>query len=54
MKNTMQRGPLGRQTYDLLHGMKIGLKDMLAPQVLFSDLGLKYRPDRRPQHQRAY
>ena len=42
VKNTMQRGPLGRQTYDLLHGMKSGLKDVLAPQVLFSDLGLKY------------
>jgi 1-deoxy-D-xylulose-5-phosphate synthase len=25
-----------------LHGIKIGLKDVLAPQGLFSDLGLKY------------
>jgi 1-deoxy-D-xylulose-5-phosphate synthase len=25
-----------------LHGIKIGLKDLLAPQGLFSDLGLKY------------
>ena len=28
--------------YDALHGMKKGLKDMVAPQGMFEDLGLKY------------
>ncbi|MFE3453842.1 1-deoxy-D-xylulose-5-phosphate synthase [Nonomuraea sp. NPDC059194] len=28
--------------YDALHGIKKGLKDVLAPQVMFEDLGLKY------------
>ncbi len=42
LKTTIRRGTLGRQTYDLLHGMKSGIKDVLAPQMLFSDLGLKY------------
>lgn len=43
VKATISRTPLvGRPAYDLLHGLKIGLKDVLAPQGLFSDLGLKY------------
>ncbi|RLP06886.1 1-deoxy-D-xylulose-5-phosphate synthase [Propionibacterium australiense] len=43
VKTTVSRAPLvGRPAYDLLHGLKIGLKDVLAPQGLFSDLGLKY------------
>lgn len=42
LKSTIRRGAFGRQTYDLLHGMKSGIKDVLAPQMLFSDLGLKY------------
>ncbi len=33
---------VGRPVYDLMHGVKTGVKDMLAPQGLFSDLGLKY------------
>jgi 1-deoxy-D-xylulose-5-phosphate synthase len=33
---------LGSVTYDVLHGIKKGLKDILAPQGLFEDLGLKY------------
>ncbi len=33
---------VGRPAYELLHGIKIGLKDVLAPQGMFSDLGLKY------------
>ncbi|WP_152363753.1 1-deoxy-D-xylulose-5-phosphate synthase [Microlunatus speluncae] len=33
---------VGGAAYDLLHGIKIGLKDVLAPQGMFSDLGLKY------------
>ncbi|WP_051215617.1 1-deoxy-D-xylulose-5-phosphate synthase [Granulicoccus phenolivorans] len=32
----------GKQMYEWLHGLKIGLKDVLAPQGLFGDLGLKY------------
>ena len=34
--------PLGNRLYDALHGMKKGLKDIVAPQVMFEDLGLKY------------
>jgi 1-deoxy-D-xylulose-5-phosphate synthase len=42
-KQTLQRsGPPGRLAYDALHGMKKGLKDIVAPQGLFEDLGLKY------------
>ena len=33
---------VGTATYDALHAMKKGLKDALAPQGLFEDLGLKY------------
>ncbi len=33
---------LGPQVYDVLHAIKKGLKDALAPQGLFEDLGLKY------------
>ncbi len=33
---------VGAATYDALHAMKKGLKDALAPQGLFEDLGLKY------------
>ena len=43
LKANVSHTPLvGRPAYDLLHGLKIGLKDVLAPQGLFSDLGLKY------------
>ena len=43
VKTVVQKAPLvGRPAYDLLHGLKVGLKDILAPQGLFSDLGLKY------------
>ncbi|MGP3929877.1 1-deoxy-D-xylulose-5-phosphate synthase [Nonomuraea sp. KM88] len=28
--------------YDALHGFKKGVKDVIAPQVMFEDLGLKY------------
>ncbi|HET9654225.1 MAG TPA: 1-deoxy-D-xylulose-5-phosphate synthase [Kineosporiaceae bacterium] len=42
-KSTLQRsGPPGRLAYDALHGMKKGLKDIVAPQGMFEDLGLKY------------
>ncbi len=33
---------MGPAAYDALHAMKKGLKDALAPQGLFEDLGLKY------------
>ena len=43
IKRQVSRTPLvGRPAYDLLHGLKIGLKDVVAPQGLFADLGLKY------------
>lgn len=39
----LSRTPLvGRQAYDLLHGVKAGLKDVFAPQGMFAELGLKY------------
>ncbi len=42
-KQALRRGgPPGRLAYDTLHGMKKGLKDIVAPQGLFEDLGLKY------------
>jgi 1-deoxy-D-xylulose-5-phosphate synthase len=43
VKTTLSRTPLvGEPLYETLHGIKAGLKDMLQPQVLFEDLGLKY------------
>lgn len=33
---------IGRPLYDLMHGFKTGVKDVVAPQDLFSDLGIKY------------
>ncbi|MGY4720790.1 1-deoxy-D-xylulose-5-phosphate synthase [Naumannella cuiyingiana] len=33
---------IGRTAYEWLHGMKAGLKDVLAPQGLFADLDMKY------------
>jgi 1-deoxy-D-xylulose-5-phosphate synthase len=43
VKRNISRAPLvGNVAYDILHGIKIGLKDVLAPQGMFSDLGLKY------------
>ena len=42
-KRTLRRSGLpGRATYDALHGMKKGIKDVLAPQGMFEDLGIKY------------
>ena len=39
----LQRGGTpGRLAYDALHGVKKGLKDVVAPQGMFEDLGLKY------------
>ncbi|MGI5156065.1 1-deoxy-D-xylulose-5-phosphate synthase [Microbispora sp. CA-102843] len=43
VKNNLGRVPVvGAPLYDTLHGMKKGLKDILTPQVMFEDLGLKY------------
>lgn len=33
---------VGDAAYKLLHGVKTGVKDAVTPQVLFTDLGLKY------------
>ncbi|HEY2272522.1 MAG TPA: 1-deoxy-D-xylulose-5-phosphate synthase N-terminal domain-containing protein, partial [Jatrophihabitantaceae bacterium] len=43
VKTTLGRTPvLGAPIYDALHGMKRGIKDLVAPQGMFEDLGLKY------------
>jgi 1-deoxy-D-xylulose-5-phosphate synthase len=43
VRSGLGRTPLvGSPLYDVLHGIKRGLKDVLAPQGLFEDLGLKY------------
>ena len=43
IKKSLSRTPMvGRVVYDALHGMKKGVKDVLAPQGMFEDLGLKY------------
>ncbi|GAA1575239.1 1-deoxy-D-xylulose-5-phosphate synthase [Kribbella hippodromi] len=43
IKKNMARTPyVGPPMYEVLHGVKKGLKDMLAPQGMFEDLGLKY------------
>ena len=43
IKTTLSRTPVvGPPLYGTLHGVKKGLKDVLQPQVLFEDLGLKY------------
>lgn len=42
-KRALNRGgPPGRMTYDALHGMKKGLKDVLRPSGWFEGLGIKY------------
>src|SRR5690606_37756277 len=42
-KRQLNRTPVvGRQVYETLHGMKKGLKDIVSPQGMFEDLGLKY------------
>ena len=35
-------GLIGQMVYGLLHGFKTGVKDVLVPNGMFSDLGLKY------------
>jgi 1-deoxy-D-xylulose-5-phosphate synthase len=42
-KRVLHRTPvLGHGVYGALHGMKKGVKDIVAPQGMFEDLGLKY------------
>jgi 1-deoxy-D-xylulose-5-phosphate synthase len=42
-KTTLGRTPVvGGAMYETLHGVKKGLKDIVAPQGMFEDLGLKY------------
>ena len=42
-KRVLQRTPVvGNPIYGTLHGMKKGVKDIMAPQGMFEDLGLKY------------
>jgi 1-deoxy-D-xylulose-5-phosphate synthase len=42
-KRVLLHTPLvGRHIYGALHGIKKGMKDMLAPQGMFEDLGFKY------------
>ncbi|GAB7003880.1 1-deoxy-D-xylulose-5-phosphate synthase [Nocardioides sp. AN3] len=42
IKRRLPALPGGAATYDVLHAVKKGLKDAVAPQGLFEDLGLKY------------
>jgi len=43
IKTTLSRTPVvGPPIYGTLHGIKKGIKDVLQPQVMFEDLGLKY------------
>ena len=43
VKRSLTGTPLvGQQLYDVLHRMKDSVKDLLSPQVMFEDLGLKY------------
>ncbi len=42
-RKRLRRVPVvGESAYAVVHGMKSGIKDLLAPQALFADLGLKY------------
>ena len=43
IKTTLSRTPVvGPPLYGTLHGLKKGIKDVLQPQVMFEDLGIKY------------
>lgn len=42
-KKKLSAGPFfGRMTYSVLHAVKIGVKDVVSPQGMFADLGMKY------------
>ena len=43
VRTRLERTPLiGPPLFEALHGMKRGVKDLVAPQGMFEDLGLKY------------
>jgi 1-deoxy-D-xylulose-5-phosphate synthase len=43
VKDALEKTPLvGKPLFDALHAVKRGIKDAVAPQALFEDLGLKY------------
>lgn len=43
VKDALGSTPLvGRPMYEVLHAVKKGIKDALAPQAMFEDLGIKY------------
>ena len=42
-KGVLEKTPVvGQPIYETLHGMKKGIKDIVAPQGMFEDLGIKY------------
>lgn len=42
-KGVLEKTPVvGHPIYETLHGMKKGIKDIVAPQGMFEDLGIKY------------
>ena len=42
-KSVLERTPVvGQPIYETLHGVKKGIKDIVVPQGMFEDLGLKY------------
>ena len=42
-KGVLEKTPVvGNPIYETLHGVKKGIKDIIAPQGMFEDLGLKY------------
>jgi 1-deoxy-D-xylulose-5-phosphate synthase len=43
VKKTVPHAPVvGPAVYEVLHGVKKGIKDILQPQAMFEDLGIKY------------
>jgi 1-deoxy-D-xylulose-5-phosphate synthase len=43
VKESLARTPLvGRPLFEVLHAVKKGIKDAVAPQAMFEDLGIKY------------
>ncbi len=43
IKDALEKTPLvGKPLFDALHAVKKGIKDAVAPQALFEDLGIKY------------
>ncbi|GFJ88775.1 1-deoxy-D-xylulose-5-phosphate synthase [Phytohabitans rumicis] len=43
VKDTLGATPVvGRPMYEVLHAVKTGIKDAVAPQAMFEDLGIKY------------